>query len=195
MLPPLPDELLGEVTLKVGDQVTTDDIIPSGSRMKYRSNIPEYSKFAFEGLDPTFHDRASHIRDLGKSNVVTAGFSYGQGSSREHAALCLAYLGVRAILAKSFERIHRSNLINFGILPCLFRTEADYYSIQQRDKLEFPNIRRSLDTNELLSVLNRTKGNFFKVGVDLTKREREILLAGGAIPYIRRRFGGINKSK
>ena len=111
----------GQVTIKVGDKITTDHIIPAGARMKYRSNIPKYSEFVFENVDASFAKRALALKEAGKHNIIVAGLSYGQGSSREHAAICPMYLGVRAVIAKSLERIHAANLINFGILPLTFR--------------------------------------------------------------------------
>ncbi|MCI0496863.1 MAG: aconitate hydratase, partial [Thermoplasmata archaeon] len=122
----MPDSIRGKATIKVGDKITTDHIIPAGARMKFRSNVPEYSKYLFEVVDPKFYERAKEVRDSGKHNVIVSGVSYGQGSSREHAALCPMFMGVKAVIAKSFERIHTDNLINFGILPLTFRNEADY---------------------------------------------------------------------
>jgi len=134
--PELSDAIHGHVTIKVGDKITTDHIIPAGARMKYRSNIPKYSEFVFENVDATFAKRAMSLRQDGKQNIIVAGLSYGQGSSREHAALCPMYLGVRAVIAKSFERIHAANLINFGILPLTFLNENDYDRIDKEDELE-----------------------------------------------------------
>ena len=125
----LPEIIQAQVTIKVGDKITTDHIIPAGARMKYRSNIPKYSEFVFENIDADFAKRAYKIKKAGKQNIILAGLSYGQGSSREHAALCPMYLGVRAVIAKSFERIHAANLINFGILPLTFVNESDYDNI------------------------------------------------------------------
>lgn len=187
--PPLPEEIKGEVTLKVGDQVTTDDIVPSGSRMKYRSNIPEYAKFSFEHIDSTFHERAKKIQNKTLSNIIVAGISYGQGSSREHASLCLSYLNVKAILAKTIERIHRSNLINFGIIPCELNNQLDYNAIKQGDVLVIKDVRRSICEDGSLSVFNESQGNVVPVTVSLTAREKDILLAGGAIPYLRGKLG------
>ena len=123
---PMPANISGIVTIKVGDKITTDHIIPAGSRMKYRSNVPKYSEFVFEIVDNTFYKRAVEYRDKGKHNIIVGGLSYGQGSSREHAALCPMFLGVKVVIAKSFERIHSANLINFGIIPLTFKTETDY---------------------------------------------------------------------
>jgi aconitate hydratase len=131
----LPEMIDAQATIKVGDKITTDHILPAGERMKYRSNIPKYSKFVFKNIDPAFAKRAQEIKAAGKQNIIIAGFSYGQGSSREHAAICPMYLGVRAVIAKSFERIHAANLINFGILPLTFLTESDYEGISPGDDL------------------------------------------------------------
>jgi aconitate hydratase len=182
---PLPDTVSGVVTIKVGDKITTDHIIPAGARMKYRSNVPKYSEFVFEIVDETFPTRATEIRETGKHNVIVAGLSYGQGSSREHAALCPMFLGVKAVIAKSFERIHSANLINFGIVPLTFKTEADYDNIDQADELQIPNIRKAIANNEPLTVKNVTKGTEFQVNYELSERQRDIILAGGMLSYIK----------
>jgi len=184
---PLPDTIRGEVTIKVGDKITTDHIIPAGSKMKYRSNVPKYSEFVFEIVDPTFHDRAVKIRDAGKHNIIVGGLSYGQGSSREHAALCPMYLGVKAVIAKSLERIHKANLINFGIIPLTFKNDEDYASIDQGDELEIPNIRAIIKEGEKLVVKNKSKGIEFEVNYELSEREKEIILAGGTLAYMKKR--------
>ncbi|PVX25946.1 MAG: aconitate hydratase [Candidatus Bathyarchaeum sp.] len=183
--PPMPEEISGVVTIKVGDKITTDHIIPAGSRMKYRSNVPKYSEFVFEIVDDTFYKRASENRDNGKHNIIVGGLSYGQGSSREHAALCPMFLGVKAVIAKSFERIHSANLINFGIIPLTFKTESDYDLIDSGDELEIPDIRDVLSQNKPLIVKNLTKGKQFEVNYDLSERQRDILLAGGMLSYIK----------
>jgi aconitate hydratase len=183
--PPLPKTISGVVTIKVGDKITTDHIIPAGSRMKYRSNVPKYSEFVFEIVDETFSQRAAESRDSGKHNIIVGGLSYGQGSSREHAALCPMFLGVKAVIAKSFERIHSANLINFGIIPLTFKTEADYYQIEQGDEIQIPNIRETVSNGEPLTVRNVTKGKDFEVKYELSKRQRSIILAGGMLAYIK----------
>ena len=182
---PMPAKISGIVTIKVGDKITTDDIIPAGSRMKYRSNVPKYSEFVFEVIDETFYKRASENRDKGKHNIIVGGLSYGQGSSREHAALCPMFLGVKAVIAKSFERIHSANLINFGIIPVTFKTEADYNAIQAGDEIQIPNIREVISNNTLLVVKNLTKGKDFEVNYELSERQKNILLAGGMLSYIK----------
>jgi len=186
---PMPDSISGEVTIKVEDQITTDHIIPAGSKMKYRSNVPKYSEFLFEVVDSNFYERAKKIRDSGKSNIFVAGLSYGQGSSREHAALCPMFMGTKAVIAKSFERIHTANLINFGIIPLTFKNESDYNKIEQGDDLEIPNVKDVIQHGEILKVKNKTKGVEFEVDYSLSDRQREIILAGGTLAYMK------NKSK
>ena len=183
---PTPDSIRGEITIKVGDKITTDHIIPAGSRMKYRSNVPKYAEFLFEVIDPSFHHRAKAIRDAGKHNIIVAGHSYGQGSSREHAALCPMYLGVKAVIAKSLERIHTANLINFGILPLTFKNDGDYDKIEQGHEIEIPNVRKIIERGGPLTVRNRTRGSEFEVGCSLSDRQRDIILAGGALAYVKR---------
>jgi len=183
---PLQDKISGNVTLKVEDKITTDHIIPAGSKMKYRSNVPKYSEFLFEVVDPTFHDRAKEIRDSGKDNIIVAGLSYGQGSSREHAALCPMYMGVKAVLAKSMERIHNANLINFGILPLNFKDEADYDKIDQSDELEISNIKEALSNKQNLIIKDVTKGFEFEATYNLSDRQKEILMAGGTLAFMKK---------
>ncbi len=183
--PPMPADISGIVTIKVGDKITTDHIIPAGSRMKYRSNVPKYSEFVFEIVDNTFYKRAVEYRDAGKHNVIVGGLSYGQGSSREHAALCPMFLGVKAVIAKSFERIHSANLINFGIIPLTFKTESDYDGIESGDEIQIPNIRKVISKNEPLIVKNLTKKKDFEVNYKLSERQRNIILAGGMLSYIK----------
>jgi aconitate hydratase len=170
-----------QVTIKVGDKITTDHIIPAGARMKYRSNIPKYSEFVFENVDATFTKRAQAIQKAGKQNIIVAGLSYGQGSSREHAALCPMYLGVGAVIAKSFERIHAANLINFGILPLTFCAESDYDKINQGEDLEIVDVRKIIAGDGNLLVQNKTRSNSFYVTCILSARQKEIILAGGAL--------------
>ncbi len=140
---PMPENITAEVTIKVGDEITTDHIIPAGAKMKYRSNVPKYSEFLFEVVDPKFYERAKKIKESGLHNVIVAGVSYGQGSSREHAALCPMYMGVKVVIAKSMERIHKANLINFGIIPLTFVNKDDYTTIDQGDHLEIPGVRNT----------------------------------------------------
>ena len=179
--PELSDTIHGQVTIKVGDKITTDHIIPAGARMKYRSNIPKYSEFVFENVDPTFAKRAMSLRQDGKQSIIVAGLSYGQGSSREHAALCPMYLGVRAVIAKSFERIHAANLINFGILPLTFCPENDYDKIDKEDELEIFETKRTIAGDGKFLMRNKTKGITFYVTCELSARQKEVILAGGVL--------------
>jgi aconitate hydratase len=182
---PMKDKITGEVTIKVGDQITTDHIIPAGSKMKYRSNVPKYSEFLFEVVDSNFYQRAKKIRDSGKSNIFIAGLSYGQGSSREHAALCPMFMGTKAVIAKSFERIHTANLINFGIIPLTFKNDNDYDKINQGDDIEIPNVREIIQSGEKLIVKNLTKNFEFEVDYSLSDRQKEIIIAGGTLAYMK----------
>jgi aconitate hydratase len=183
---PLPETITAEVTIKVGDEITTDHIIPAGAKMKYRSNVPKYSEFLFEVVDPRFYERAKKTKDSGLHNIIIAGLSYGQGSSREHAALCPMYMGVKAVIAKSMERIHKANLINFGIIPLTFANKDDYAGIDQGDKLEIANIRTILAGKESsVKVKNKTKGKEFTATFELSERDKKIILAGGSLNYIK----------
>jgi aconitate hydratase len=175
---PMTDALKGVAVIKVGDKITTDHIMPAGARLKYRSNIPQYAKYVFEHVDPNFHANASANRDAGLANVIVAGDSYGQGSSREHAAMCPMYLGVKALIAKSMERIHLANLINFGIVPFTFVNPSDYDGIQKNDKLTIPNMREAIAGNGKAVVTNETQGTSFEVSVALSERQKTILLYG-----------------
>lgn len=176
-----PDAVRGLVAIKVGDNITTDHIIPAGSRMKYRSNIAKYSNYLFEALDPNFYERAKENQKAGKHNIIVAGLSYGQGSSREHAAICPMSLGVKAIIAKSFERIHSANLINFGIVPLSFKHEEDYDGISQGDMIEIPDIEKIIRENGKLFVRNTSRDTTFEVLYSLSERQKKILSAGGVI--------------
>ncbi len=178
---PLPNNINGPATIKLCDNITTDHIIPAGARMKYRSNIPKYSEFVFENVDASFAKRATQIREEGKHNIIIAGLSYGQGSSREHAALCPMYLGVRAVIAKSFERIHAANLINFGILPLTFINAGDYDKIDQSNELAITTVRNYISDGNDMLVQNITKGTSFTVTCHLSTRQKQIVLAGGAL--------------
>jgi aconitate hydratase len=182
---PLKERIAGEVAIKVGDKVTTDDIIPAGSRMKYRSNVARYSEFVFENVDATFAARAAANRKSGVDNLIVAGLSYGQGSSREHAALCPMHLGVRMVAAKSIERIHRSNLINFGIVPATFAREADYDRLEQGDRVETPDLRARIAGGKGLELRAPGKNATIELRCELGPREREIILAGGMLNYVK----------
>jgi aconitate hydratase len=179
---PLEDLMEGSVILKVGDNITTDHILPAGAKvLPLRSNIPAISEYLFERMDPDFIKKA---KQLGGGFVV-GGENYGQGSSREHAALAPMFLGIKAILTKSYARIHRSNLINFGILPFTFIDPEEYGRIQQGDRLRITNLRRELLESHLLEIENITQQRKFEVTHGLTSREKEILLAGGLLNYTR----------
>ena len=175
----LPKDIKGVVAIKVGDKITTDHIMPAGARLKYRSNVPEYSKYVFEPCDATFHDRCMDNKAKGVANVIVAGESYGQGSSREHAALCPMYLGVKAVIAKSIERIHRANLINFGIVPFEFEDPADYDAIEQGDGLMLDGIRSAVEGDGVFVVKGAKRS--FKVVARLSDREKRLLLCGGLL--------------
>ncbi|MGZ3952444.1 MAG: aconitate hydratase [Flavisolibacter sp.] len=179
----MPEEIKGVVGIKVGDKITTDHIMPAGARLKYRSNVPEYSKYVFEPIDKTFPNRAMEAKKKGLATVIVAGESYGQGSSREHAALCPMYLGVKAIIAKSVERIHAANLVNFGIISLSFKNMADYDKIEQGDEIEIPNLRKKLQSNEPIILVNKTKNLEIELGYNLSQRQKDILFAGGLLPY------------
>ncbi|MEW5937406.1 MAG: aconitate hydratase [Candidatus Thermoplasmatota archaeon] len=181
----LPEDISGLVTIKVGDKITTDHIIPAGARMKFRSNVPKYSEFLFEVIDPKFYERAKSTKEQGRHNIIVGGVSYGQGSSREHAALCPMFMRVKAVIAKSFERIHSANLINFGILPLTFVNEGDYDRIDQGDEIVIPRVREVLMQRAQMRVKDVTKGYEFEVKYDLSDRQRAIVLAGGTLSYIR----------
>ncbi len=184
---PMPDTVRGVVAIKVGDKITTDHIMPAGSRLKYRSNISKYAEFVFEGVDAGFSKKALENKKAGVHNVVVAGASYGQGSSREHAAICPMYLGVKAVIAKSFERIHAANLVNFGILPLTFVSEADYSGLAEGSEIEISGIKAALETRSGLLLLDRRSGKRVALTYSLSGRQRAILLAGGMLNYTKTR--------
>jgi aconitate hydratase len=183
---PLADALSGVIAIKVGDKITTDHIMPAGSRLKYRSNIPKYAEFVFEGVDADFSKKALKNKKAGIHNVVIAGASYGQGSSREHAAICPMYLGVKAVIAKSFERIHAANLINFGILPLTFSNEVDYEAVGANDTVEIRDIKAALAKGADL-LLKTSGGKSIALKYSLSARQRDILIAGGMLNYTKAR--------
>ena len=185
---PLPDDLELPVLLKVGDDISTDEILPAGARvLPYRSNIPQISTFVFDAIDPSYHQRARDLRDVG-GHAVVGGTNYGQGSSREHAALAPRYLGLRVVIAKGFARIHRQNLINFGILPLVFDKDTDYDLIEQEDRLALKEIRRQVQNGKQIAVVNITRRRQFTARHDLSTRQIEILLQGGLINWVRERL-------
>ncbi len=180
---PLPESVKGVCAIKVGDKITTDHIMPAGARLKFRSNVPEYAKFVFEPCDPGFHDKCLANVKAGLANVIIAGESYGQGSSREHAALCPMYLGVKAVIAKSIERIHRANLINFGIVPFTFEDPGDYGRIEAGAKLEFADIRKAVEGDGRATV--KVGGRTFTAVTSLSERERHLILCGGLLASLK----------
>ncbi len=186
----LPDELDLPVLLKLGDDVSTDEIMPAGSRiLPYRSNIPKISEFVFEQVDETFFERSQEVRDTGHS--IVAGTNYGQGSSREHAALAPRWLGTRVKIVKSFARIHRQNLANFGILPLTFTDDADYASIDQGDTLQFRNLREQVTSGHEVEVYNATKDETFVAEHDLTEREIHMVIEGSQIGVVKKEFANV----
>ena len=185
---PLEDRIEGVVLLRVGDHITTDHILPAGARvLPLRSNIPAISKHLFERVDHDFFKKA--VEQGG--GFVIGGENYGQGSSREHAAIAPMFVGIKAIIVKSYARIHRSNLINFGILPLVFRDEKDYERIEQGDQLRIEGIRDCLQVNGSLTVQNVTQGWGFEVQHGLNQREIDILLAGGLLNYTRKKVSKV----
>jgi len=181
---PLPETLKGVAVIKVGDKITTDHIMPAGARLKYRSNVPLYAKYVFEHVDADFYKNASANRDAGLHNAIVAGESYGQGSSREHAAMCPMYLGVKVLLAKSVERIHLANLINFGIVPFVFDHPADYDGITKGDRLVIEGLREAVTGSGRAVVNNVTQGTAFAVTTTLSVRQKRIVLNGGLLAAV-----------
>lgn len=183
---PLKESLEGYVTIKVGDKITTDHIMPAGARLKYRSNIPVYSKYVFEPVDEHFSERCTENQDRGKDNFIVAGASYGQGSSREHAAICPMYLGVKAVIALSIERIHQNNLCNFGIIPLTFVDEADYQKLDQNDELVLENVKQQIEGKEVV-LKNKTKSLEIRLSCDVTDEQRSMLISGGLLNILKER--------
>jgi aconitate hydratase len=179
---PMPEHLRAVVAIKLGDKISTDHIIPAGSVSRYRSNVPKSSDFIFKNVDPDFASRCQDVRKRGLASVIVGGLSYGQGSSREHAAVCPMYLGVRAVIAKSIERIHMANLINFGIMPLTFKNGGDYERIQPGDELEIADTPRDFRQSEFV-VVNKTQRSEFTVVHSLTSRQVDIVLDGGLLNY------------
>ena len=184
---PMPAALGGEVLLKMGDNITTDHIMPAGAKvLPLRSNIPAISEFVFERVDKTFVARAK----AKGGGFIVGGDNYGQGSSREHAALAPKYLGVQVVLVKAFARIHLANLINFGILPLTFVNPADHDRVAQGDRLEIPGVRDALAPGKTVVVKNVTKGFDFEAAHPMNARQIEILKAGGLLPFTRTQTEG-----
>jgi len=181
----LEETLFGEATLVVGDNITTDHIIPGGSYLRFRSDISRYAQFTFHQTDSQFPRRALKIKEKGGDNFIIAGQGYGQGSSREHAALCPRFLSVRAVVAVSIERIHQANLINYGILPLLFKRKEDYRKIEVGDQLKIEGVRDALKGSGPLVLKNISKKIEISLTHTLNQREIEILTLGGLINYRR----------
>ena len=180
---PLAENIAAGVTLKVGDNITTDHIMPAGAKiLPLRSNIPAISEYCFTVCDETFPKRA---KEAGQS-IIVGGSNYGQGSSREHAALAPLYLGVKAIICKSFARIHKQNLINNGILPLTFENEADYDKIEQGDKLEIPGVKTAVKNGSKILVKNVTKSTMFNTVLELSERGKGMILEGGLLNYTKK---------
>jgi aconitate hydratase len=183
---PLPEKVEGSVLLKVGDNISTDEIMPAGAKvLPYRSNIPEISKFVFRRIDESYYQQA--LANERRNSFVVAGENYGQGSSREHAAIAPRYLGLRAVLAKSFARIHWQNLINFGILPLTFAHPADWNDIRQGDVLEIESVRDILSRQSEITVFNRSKNRGYDARHSMSARQVEMVLEGGLINIMRRK--------
>ncbi|MBR0457935.1 MAG: aconitate hydratase [Victivallales bacterium] len=185
---PLPDEIEAEILLKCGDKITTDHIMPAGAYLKYRSNIPRYSRYVFECFNeagkPTFAERAEALRDKGVIGAIAAGLSYGQGSSREHAAICPMYLGVRLLLARTVERILRANYVNFGILPLQFKDETDLDSITEGTRVRISNLRAQLKpAGDLEASLMFADGTERKIVLTntLSAEDIQVVLKGGRL--------------
>jgi aconitate hydratase len=184
---PAEGKVEGQVLLAMGDNITTDHILPAGSKiMSLRSNLPAISEYCFAAVDPSFADRA---RKAG-GGILVGGENYGQGSSREHAALSPRFLGVKAVIVKSYARIHRQNLVNAGILPLVFDNPEDYGRIAQGDRLEIQDVLAGLAEDRFV-VANRTKGFSFVARHGLSARQVDILKAGGALPAARAMLSGL----
>jgi aconitate hydratase len=187
-LEPLPDGIDAPVLHALGDDISTDEIMPAGRALSLRSNIPELARFYFAQIDETSHDRAIELRD-GSGHIVVGGDTYGQGSSREHGALVPAYLGLRAVIAKSFARIHGQNLVNFGVLPLLLCDPADLEPIEAGDVLRLEGLHDALERRDPLRVHDVARDRYFEVRHDLSARQVRVVLAGGLINDFRRRAG------
>ncbi|MDV6012736.1 aconitate hydratase [Haloechinothrix sp. LS1_15] len=182
--PPLPERIAAPVLLKVGDNISTDEISPAGARaLPYRSNIPKLAEFTFTQIDETYPERAGELAG-GSGHIVVGGANYGQGSSREHAAITPRHLGLRAVIAKSFARIHWQNLANYGILALEFADPADYDRIEQGDTVELDAVREALSSGSELSVRNLDKDERYRLVHQLSQRQVDAVLAGGRIPLL-----------
>jgi len=192
MPPSLPKNLKGRVLIKCEDKITTDHIMPAGPFLKLRSNVPEYAKVVFncfnEAGRPTFAERALAVKNRALGGVIVAGESYGQGSSREHAALCPMFLGIRVVIARSFERIHKANLINFCIVPVEFARAGDYDEVKADDAIRIDNLLKAIESSGSVTVIDETGEFEFEGRLALSERDRQILLSGGLLSYTRRRL-------
>lgn len=186
-LDPPADEIEAPVLLKLGDDISTDEIMPAGGALSLRSNVPELARRAFDVVDDTFYDRAMAVRDT-TGHVLVGGENWGQGSSREHGALVPRFLGARAVIARSIARIHGQNLVNFGVLPLLFVDPADHARIEQGDVLRIVDVRAALQRGESIRAENVTRGDALEVRHDLSVRQVRVLLAGGLINDFRAHF-------
>lgn len=181
-----PTTIEGPVLIKVGDDISTDTILPAGAKvLPFRSNIPGISQFVFDRIDPTYPKRALEYQKTG--SIILGGENYGQGSSREHAAIAPRYLGVAAVVAKSFARIHRQNLINFGILPLIFNDPSDYDAIEQGDTLELNDLHNAIQKEQSITVKNKSKNKAYTLRHTLSPRELKVLLAGGLINWVKQK--------
>jgi aconitate hydratase len=187
-LTPYPDDVEAPVLVKVGDDISTDTIMPAGAEaLPYRSNIPKLAEFAFRDVDADYPRSALESRD-GTGHVIVGGSNYGQGSSREHAAIAPRYLGLRMVVALSFARIHWQNLVNFGVLPLELVSDDDYDAIEVGDVVSLDGVRDALTgDDEQLTVRNTTQGTEYAVRHRLSPRQVEVLLGGGLIPWLRDR--------
>jgi len=187
----LPESIEGEVSLIVGDNITTDHIMPAGAKiLPLRSNIYAISEYVYHYVDPDFVKRAKEIRDQkGKANIIVGGENYGQGSSREHAALAPRFLGVRAVIAKSFARIHHANLVNFGIVPLEFKNKEDYHKFSMGDELLIPDLKNRLQEGKEIVVINKTTGEEIVCTYNLTPKQVSVLLKGGLLNWIKSKQG------
>jgi aconitate hydratase len=184
LLAPLPEQLEGPVLIKVGDNISTDEILPAGTKvLPFRSNIPEIAKFTFSQVDTGYYERAIRFQQTG--SFIVGGENYGQGSSREHAALAPRYLGVQAVLARSFARIHLQNLCNFGLLPLVFVNPADWERIGRDDILRIPDVREAIGHGKRVPVLNLTRNETYDTEHPMSEREVEMVLAGSLINIVR----------
>jgi aconitate hydratase len=180
---PLESSISAKAVLKVGDNITTDHIMPAGAKiLPYRSNIPYLSQFCFRQCDENFAENCKKA----ESCVIIGGANYGQGSSREHAALVPLYLGVKAVITKSFARIHKANLVNAGIIPLNFKDASDYDKIDTNDELVLPAIKAELSSNSDITLVNKTKNEEYTLICDVSERQKDILSAGSLLDFTKK---------